>query len=393
MTAFPKAFPASLRIVADQQIPGAVEEFSSFGTVECLHTDAFCTDALRDADVVLVRSVTRVDKTLLGMLRPRFIGSATSGLDHLDCAWLAGRGIHFASAAGCNAQAVAEYVLSCLAVVALKRDLPLSALRVGIIGCGHVGSRLYALLQSLGVSCLLNDPPLQAASGPRLAPQLPAAAAGLVPDDFKPLSILQRQADVLSVHVPLLCHGRWPTGDLVDAEFLEACKEDVVLINTARGEVVDEQALLAYLLARPDSMAMIDVWRGEPRINLELLSRACVSTPHIAGYSKTARRAASRILSRALAAHLGRPQDLSRAASSVRPVLRWPRGLRPQPHWLLRHYDVRQDSERMRAVQAQLSSDVSVFHALRREYPLRQEFSAEFSSNSTFNQANMPQAV
>ena len=232
-----------MRILADCQILGVEEDFSPFGALRLCDSRELGAALPEETDVALVRAVTRVDAAWLGAARPFFIGSATSGVDHIDAALLARRGIHFAHAPGCNARAVAEYVLSCLSVAALRRGAPLETLKVGIVGCGHIGSLLYRLLRACGVDCLLNDPPLQASMRPRPPAHLPAAALpGLTRAEFKPLEALCK-ADAITLHVPLTEHGEHPTRGLLGEDFLRRCKEDVVLINTARGAVLDERAL------------------------------------------------------------------------------------------------------------------------------------------------------
>lgn len=366
--AAPRPGPA-LSIIADRQIPGVIEDFSAFGTVARREAREFSAAALAGADALLVRSVTRVDQELLGAHRPRFLGSAASGVDHVDQAWLADAGIPFAHAPGCNARAVAEYALSCLAAAALERDRPLASLRVGIVGCGHIGSCLYGLLRGLGVDCLVNDPPLRRRCAPRPPAGLPAARLGLSRADFLPLSALS-QADAVTLHVPLIRGGEAPTAGLLGADFLAAARRDLILINTARGAVIDEQALLRFLRACPQAEAMIDVWQGEPHINTALLARARIATPHIAGYSQAARRRASRMLARALASQLGRP---------LPPLPPEPPESGPPPRLraeqILSYYDVRRDSASLRAILSH-PRPAQFFQTLRRDYVLRREFSA-----------------
>lgn len=356
----------ALAIIADHEIPGVSEDFAAFGAVTGIQAQEFSPATLAGADVLLVRSVTRVDQALLGAHRPRFLGSATSGVDHVDQSWLADAAIPFAHAPGCNARAVAEYVLSCLSVAARLRGRALATLRVGIVGCGHVGSCLYALLRGLGVDCLVNDPPLRRRCTPCPPAGLPAARTDLSRADFLPLSELC-QADVVTLHVPLTRAGEAPTAGLLGADFLGAARADLILINTARGAVVDEQALLHFLHAHPQAEAMIDVWQDEPHINTDLLARARIATPHIAGYSRAARRRASRILSRALARQLGWP--LAPEPPEPGPA---PRMIREDQ--ILSHYDVRRDSACLRAIQSH-PRPAQCFHALRRDYVLRPEFS------------------
>ena len=272
----------SLSIVADDQIPFADKIFSKFGYVNLVDGRSIDAGKIKNADILLVRSVTRVNKLLLKNSKVKFVGSATSGIDHIDTDYLRESNIFFSYAPGSNARSVAEYVLNSL--IETTRNITSHSsfpdMKVGIIGYGHVGSRVKDFMDIFGVQCTLNDPPLY--------------------DKTKDKSLLDLeqvlQSDVITLHVPLTKEGAYPTYNLVDEKFLERLKPNVIFINTSRGEVIDEQALLSFKKRNPESTLILDVWCNEPVINTDLLHKAFIGTPHIAGYSHEAKIKATEIL-------------------------------------------------------------------------------------------------
>lgn len=352
-----------LTVVADAAIPGVGEAFAAFGPVRLVAGHAIDRSVLRDADILVVRTVTRVNRDLLEGSRVRFVASPTAGIDHVDTGWLAGAGIGFANAPGCNARPVAEYVLSSLFALAEMRGIDPWTARVGIVGCGQVGSRLMAFLDALGIGYLACDPPLREATGNPV---------------YRDLDAL-RDVEILTLHVPLTRDGAHPTFHLVDAGFLGSAREDLVLINTSRGGVVDEEALIAHLAGHPRAAAIIDVWEGEPDISEELLGRAAIATPHIAGYSLAARRRGLAAVKRAAEAFFGRPADAPPAdapfpgVAPIRLDLADPREAVRMA--VLAGYDVRADAAPLRALAGLPRAErAAAFLALRDRYPPRMEF-------------------
>jgi erythronate-4-phosphate dehydrogenase len=206
---------SSLKIVADQQITLAKEVFSQFGEVELVNGRSIDQDTVQDADVLLVRSVTKVNQALLNNSKVSFVASATSGIDHIDTDYLKKSNISFSHAPGSNARSVAEYVLSSLLVLSEQQGSNLADKTIGIIGCGQVGSRVKRFMEVLGVKCLINDPPL--------ARQI----AGQDPNhDFVELEEIY-QADIITLHVPLIMDGEYPTHQLVNGAFLEKLKTEL----------------------------------------------------------------------------------------------------------------------------------------------------------------------
>ncbi|MGH8615691.1 MAG: 4-phosphoerythronate dehydrogenase [Gammaproteobacteria bacterium] len=275
-------------IVADPEIYGVAEAFGSLGELRLRAGRTWDKSALADADVVLVRSTTRIDPDLIEGTRVGFVGSATSGVDHVDQGYLTSRGIAFASAAGSNAAAVADYVISAVIAWSEQRELSLKGLSAGVIGCGRIGSRVVQRLVALGLECLEHDPPLSETEGSARYRALEEAL----------------QADIVTLHTPLTCEGRHATWGLLNAQRLQLLKQDALLINTARGGIVDEKALTLWLQQHPEGGAAVDCWGNEPFIDEHLLKQVSWGTAHIAGYTEDAKQAATEMLLKALCAHL-----------------------------------------------------------------------------------------
>ena len=262
-----------MQFVVDEEIPLGREAFSHLGSVTLLPGRAMTREALREAHALIVRSVTKVDATLLADTTVQFVGTATTGVEHIDREYLAARDIGFAAALGCNANAVAEYVLTALLVTAHTKGLVLSGKTMGIIGVGRIGSLVAAKAPALGLRTLLHDPPLARATGDRR---------------YRPLSEIL-QADFVTLHVPLTLDGPDATFHLIGADELAHMATSSILINTARGEVVDNDALLEALTGRTVGGAVMDVWEREPSIHWDLLNHVTLGTPHVAGYSSDAK--------------------------------------------------------------------------------------------------------
>lgn len=352
-----------MKLLIDKHIAQADTAFLPLGEVIKFDSPVPAPSQLRDCDILLTRSVTRVDADLLHDSRVQFVGTATSGVDHVDLEYLTEQGIRFVAAPGSNARPVAEYVLSALCVLLEQRGLSFPDISVGIIGYGHVGSTLHGLLEVLGARCLLNDPPL--------------AAAGHAAD-FRSLGEVL-QADVVTLHVPLTHSGDWPTWQLLDAERLGRLRPGTILINTARGGVVDESALKSIQPQR-DLDVVLDVWMQEPAIDVELLKQTALATPHIAGYSLDARLRATRTLHEAVARWCGvEPNWLVAGADLPLRRLKLPDADFDDSvkHAILANYDVRGDTAALRRIDAIAPTvRVDYFRSLRNEYVLRREFPA-----------------
>lgn len=354
-------------IVADENIPATQEAFSAIGDVRTLPGRRMSADDVRDADILLVRSVTRIDERLLSGSKVSFVGSATIGTDHVDLQWLTDHDIRFANAPASNAISAAEYVISALLHVTRKYTIDLKPATVGIIGCGNVGSRVQARLEAMGLQCLVCDPPRAEKEG----------AEGFV--SMQQLAA----ADIITVHVPLVAEGSHKTLNLVDEEFLQSLNAECIFINTSRGDVVDEQALKRKHAKSKAFRSILDVWNKEPVIDTALASMADIATPHIAGYSIDGKLRATQMLYDALADYLGIGADWK--AEALLPAPDQPEislsaemdEIEVISHCMHVVYDIIADDQRMRdTFQLAAGERGQAFDRLRKDYPLRRECSA-----------------
>ncbi|WP_418643103.1 4-phosphoerythronate dehydrogenase PdxB [Stutzerimonas kunmingensis] len=258
-----------MHILADENIPLVDEFFAGFGEIRRMPGRSINRAALENVDVLLVRSVTRVDREMLEGSAVRFVGTCTIGTDHLDLDYFEQAGIEWASAPGCNARGVVDYVLGSLLALSEVRGEALARRRFGVVGAGEVGGRLLEVLRGLGWDVRVCDPPRQ------------VREAG----DFVSLDEILAECDVISLHTPLTLGGDWPTFHLFDQARLSRLRPGTWLINASRGAVVDNAALRDLLLQRPDLEAVLDVWEGEPQVDVALAGLCHIATPHIAGYS------------------------------------------------------------------------------------------------------------
>ena len=264
-----------MRIIADRAIADVESFLLGCGNVELMLASQINATAVRDADVLLVRSRTRVTPALLQGSKVRFVGSCVSGVDHVDQEWLRRAGIVFAHAHGCNADSVAEYVATVIMHYVFINKTSFDTLSVGVIGVGAVGTRLVEVLQTLGIEVHTYDPLRAEAEGNKLFDNLDAV----------------KQSEIISLHVPFSMQGKYPTKNFVDTDFLKTSKVKC-LINAARGEVIDELALRNY----PLDFCALDCWQNEPDINLQLIQKSSLATPHIAGHSWNAKVAGTRMV-------------------------------------------------------------------------------------------------
>lgn len=258
-----------LNIVVNRNTPLAVEVFSRLGNVTALDTTDVTKQSVRNADILIVRSETKVDGNLLGGSAVRFVGTVTIGTDHIDLEYLASREIQFASAPGSNSNSVAEYLAAALLVWSQRARQTLRGKTIGVVGVGNVGSKVARVARSLGMNVVLNDPPLQRKEGS---------------DAYRPMDELMG-ADFISLHVPLTRSGPDATFHLFDEHRIRKMKPGAVLINTSRGSVVASSAVSGALSSKHLSTAILDVWEVEPVIDMALLNQVMLGTPHIAGYS------------------------------------------------------------------------------------------------------------
>jgi len=270
-----------MKIVADKDLPLVEELFSNFGELLLLPGRSIENKHLIDADALLVRSATKVSRELLVNTSLKFVGSATSGIDHVSTNELSERGIIFSDAKGCNANAVSDYCLSTIANLFSENIRNEESLRVGIIGNGSIGSLLARKMKALNWDILICDPPQS-----EEIIELPDLVS------YEKLESM-KTCDAISIHVPFTTSGSYPTKHLVDKKFLSSLSDNTVLINTSRGGIVDEESLLELMSNNRSLVSVIDVWADEPMCNAELVEKSYFATPHIAGYSENAKRSAS----------------------------------------------------------------------------------------------------
>ncbi|WP_434601311.1 4-phosphoerythronate dehydrogenase PdxB [Pseudomonas sp. Z4-7] len=351
-------------IVADENIPLLDAFFQGFGEIRRVPGRGIDRALVEQADVLLVRSVSQVNRALLEGSKVRFVGTCTIGTDHLDLEYFAEAGIRWASAPGCNARGVVDYVLGCLMTLAEIEGADLAQRTFGVVGAGQVGGRLIKVLKDLGWVVKVCDPPRQAAEG----------------GDYLSLEQIIEQCDVISLHTPLTRDGEQPTWHLFDEQRLNNLKPGTWLINAARGPVIDNMALREVLLEREDLQAVLDVWEREPTVDVDLADLCVIATPHIAGYSLDGRQRGTAQIYEALCGFLQRPVEVSLAELLPRP---WLAGLTldaaTDPAWALAAlcrsvYDPRRDdADFRRSLIGTDSEQRSAFDALRKHYPPRRE--------------------
>lgn len=354
-----------MQILADDNMP-LLELFGRHGEIRQMPGRLIGPTDLQDVDLLLVRSVTRIDVPLLANSRLQFIGSATIGTDHLNLPLLAERGIGWANAPGCNAQAVVQYVLAALVGLVQRGRLQPLGKTASVIGVGAVGSRVAALLEALGFQVMRHDPPRAEREG----------AAGWV-------SLEQAlAADVICLHAPLETAGRFPSRHLLGADQLAHLKPGAVLLNAGRGEVIDTQALSALLALRPDLSVVLDVWEQEPTVPPDLAQQVQLATPHIAGYSLEGKLQGSLMVYRACCQKFGWSESLPELTLPPLPVERasWHQ---PADLWsrlaalVPLTYDPWLDDARLRAsLKLPPAEARQAFDRQRKDYRLRRELSA-----------------
>jgi erythronate-4-phosphate dehydrogenase len=353
-------------IVANKNTPLAVEAFSRIGKVIALDTLEVSRDVVRNAEILIVRSETRVDKELLEGSSVRFVGTVTIGTDHVDLEYLSSRGITFASAPGSNSNSVAEYVAAALLLWSQRTGESLRKKTIGIVGVGNVGSKVDRVARALGMNVLLNDPPLARKTGN---------------PSFLPLQELMG-ADVLTLHVPLTKSGQDATYHLFDEARINKMRRGALVINTSRGAVVETNALRSALSSGRLSTAILDVWEGEPTIDVRLLNEVMLGTAHIAGYSLDGKVNALRMVYEAACQYLNVPlgptvEPKHDPTSDVRILI--PEGVTDErdilQHAIRQAYDIELDDQMLRAMTSLPEKERGeYFMRLRAEYRIRREF-------------------
>ena len=338
-----------MKVIVDNKIPFIKEAIGKIAD-EVIYVPGkdFAPALVKDADALIIRTRTQCNRELLQGSRVQFIATATIGFDHIDTEYCHEAGITWTNAPGCNSASVAQYLQSTLLLINLLKGKNLSEMTIGIVGVGNVGIKVAKVARELGMRVLLNDLPREEKEGST---------------NFCSLQFLAEECDVITFHVPLYKEGKYRTYHLADAAFFQSLKQKPVIINTSRGEVIETDALLNALETKLISDAIIDVWENEPAINLTLLKKVFLGTPHIAGYSADGKANATRMSLDALCRYFNIQADYQ----IIPPAPSQPQiTAETLSDAYLQIYDPRQDSNA-------LKTHPELFEKLRGDYPLRRE--------------------
>ncbi len=349
-----------MKIIVDENIKSGKEAFSLFGDVILINGRKISKETVADADILITRSVTKVNFDLLEKSKVKFVGTATIGTDHIDLDYLKSNGIAFANAPGCNSYSVAEYVFAALLELADKYNFKLNEKSIGVVGVGNIGSKVVRFANALGMKILINDPPLE------------REGTG---EGYSTLDEVLK-CDVVTLHVPLNKGGTDNTYHLIGEKELLLMNNDSILINASRGEIVNNRALLEAL-EKNKIKAILDVWENEPTPLPELVEKVEIGTPHIAGYSLDGKLNGTKMVFEALNNFLGTdykfPEDKNKfkktidcSSESVKEkILRCA---------FCNVYNVSDDDKRFRKIFAKGKNVAEEFDLLRKNYHRREEF-------------------
>lgn len=332
----------ALNIIVERNVPFLRGSLEPVANVSYLAPEEITPEAMRHTDALITRTRTRCDEALLAGSDCRFIASATIGLDHVDVDWCRDNGITVCNAPGCNAPAVAQYVMA--SIIAIHGS-DLKGLTLGVVGAGHVGSIVLRWASALGMRTLACDPPRAEAEGS---------------GQFCPLEQIAAEADVITFHTPLTKSGDYPTFHICGRDFLSSLRRKPTIINSARGAVVDTPALIDALESGTVGHAVIDCWEKEPDIDRRLLELADIATPHIAGYSSQGKARASHMAVKALTRYF----DLPECKLSIPMPADAPQQVSIES--ITSSYSPEADTEALR-------KSPEMFEALRNNYNLRSE--------------------
>ncbi|MCM1332039.1 MAG: 4-phosphoerythronate dehydrogenase [Bacteroides sp.] len=332
-----------MNVIIEKNIPFIHGYLDDIADVRYLSADEITREAMKDADALITRTRTRCDASLLDGSRCKFIATATIGTDHIDLGYCRKNGIAVANAPGCNAPAVAQYVFASVAPLLDGRDA--GTMTMGIVGVGNVGKIVERWARQLGFRVLLCDPPRSEREGA---------------DGFCDFSTILSESDIITFHTPLTREGKYPTYHLLDAEAAKSIERCPVIINAARGGIVDNSALVKMLDEGVVKAAVIDCWENEPDISGELLDRAVIATPHIAGYSREGKIRATQMSLDAFCRHFNlAPVKLKESV---------PAGAAASVTW-----DAVTESYSPQVDTASLKQDPAAFESLRNTYAYRPE--------------------
>lgn len=349
-----------MKIIADENIPFLRGVAEHFGEVEYIAGSDFSNIRVRNADTLIIRTVARMDETMLKNTNVKLICSATIGYDHIDTAYCEAHGITWKNAPGCNSSSVQQYIVSSLLVLSQQKGFDLKNKTIGIVGVGNVGKKVAKACEILGMTVLLNDPPREEAEFDN--------------DCFVPLELIKEQADIITFHTPLIREGRFKTYHLGDTEFFNTLGKKPVIINSARGAIIDTQAIKKAIEEGKISASIIDCWENEPNIDIEYLNMVDIATSHIAGYSADGKAKATRMALSSVANYYKMdksPIESINPPAPADPIIdlnKLDQNKRIESA-ILATYNPLVDFEN-------LKSSPELFKQLRNEYPLRREYPA-----------------
>ena len=283
------------KIVIDDKIPYIKETISKLtNRAVYIPGNMIGNDDIRDADALIIRTRTHCDAQLLKGSNVKFVATATIGYDHIDTTFMEQAGIKWINCPGCNASSVAQYIDAVLTLIKTEKHIDIQKQTIGIVGCGHVGKKVVEVAKRKGMNILICDPPRSDAEGEK---------------GFVSMEQIAKEADIITFHVPLTKEGRYPTYHLANETLFDNLSKRPIIINSSRGAVVDNEALLYAINYNKVKDAVIDTWENEPNINKELLKRVWIGTPHIAGYSADGKTNADNMVISALCEFFSLPKQ------------------------------------------------------------------------------------
>jgi len=362
-----------LKILVDENIAFADSAFNLLGEVKLISGREITNKSLKDKDILIVRSITKVDEDLLKNTPVKFVGTATIGTDHIDLEYLDKQKIYFADAKGCNAFSVAEYVVAALFNIAARYDFELKGKSIGIVGVGNVGSKVAYFAEALGMKVILNDPPLKRSGDKRNFAELDEILS----------------CDVITLHTPLNLSGIDKTFHLINKENLNKIKNGTIIINSSRGAVINNYDLLNEI-ENKNLKVVLDVWENEPDINEELLKKVLIATPHIAGYSYEGKVNGTKIIYKSLCSYLQKEPvfnfNLNKPDNFRLNLTNEDKVERNLNNIIDQIYPIRRDDIKMKkSVMMTQLERIKFFDLQRKNYPVRREFNNYYIISENMN--------